>query len=67
MKDINLVDGNRNTLIVASRNIFMDPSMPFIYIPDTDFTLLSGAISTADRSIRCNFLNNYCKWELPCD
>jgi hypothetical protein len=51
-----------------TRAMMFDPGLPYIYIPNEDFTLLAGAISEEDRTIHCesHAASNFCKWNSPC-
>jgi len=50
----------------GERNMKFSLHLPYVYIPDKDFTELAIALSLFNLDINCGKTGNYCKFSKPC-
>ena len=63
---------NGTSLITGiDKRIDLNPHLPYLYIPDADWThfafTINSLYATAQYPIDCNYGGNYCRWQAHCD
>lgn len=60
-----------NYLTGIKKNIHIDPHLPYLYLPEADWThfafFLNDKYKTKNTFEGCDYSNNYCRFNVSCD
>ena len=52
--------------VAENREVQFDMQLPYLYIPDDDFTNFAVSMAIFDTKIKCSSRDNSCKYKTPC-
>lgn len=51
----------------ATRYLEMNPHLPYLYLPDEDWTKFEEIMTKTYKDILCSYRLNVCYWNTPCE
>jgi len=58
--------GDKRIEVVRERFVSLEPQLPFLYIPDSDFSKFREQLNNIIGTPICSYSDNVCKFQAPC-
>ena len=49
------------------RNVSIEPQLPYVYLPDSDFMRFVETWAYSNNKVFCSYHSNFCKFKYDCD
>ena len=53
--------------IINQATVLIEPSLPFMYVPESEFTTFINSVNDAFPHLKCVYANGYCYSNEPCN